>query len=345
MSHAASSNGTATGAPLVHAAALRFRRGSLADLDRCAQLLPSGFRASPGVMRNLIPLWRRLLASEAHSFTIVEDLERPHPANIEGFGLSVFVTHRFVEEFCASPRPYLAACFYERVLAGDHVVLTDQQLRNANTASDLNVVVLHFGLVNEDLADRRTEQVLAAGSSAFYFFHSGYRIHTLVNEVYGPQQRRYMERGGFRLMHDFRRERPADFEGMAPEKDPYLFMLRRDWMDPGVIHPLSRLFSPPLPRFGFAPSERRLLEGALLNESDQQIANRIGRSPDTIKKLWRSIYDRASREIPSLIPEPDEAPSGSRGQEKRRHLLEYLRIHMEELRPAPTPSPIGNQNT
>lgn len=144
-----------------------------------------------------------------------------------------------------------------------------------------------------------------------------------------------MERGGFRLIHDFHRERPGDFEGLPREQDPYLFMLRGAWMEPGVIHPLSQLFSPPLPRFGFSASERRVLEGALLNESDRQIAERLGISPDGIKKLWRNVYQRASREMPGLIPEPGPSLPGSRGQEKRRHLLEYLRLHLEELRPAP----------
>jgi hypothetical protein len=47
-------------------------------------------------------------------------------------------------------------------------------------------------------------------------------------------------------------------------------------------------------------------------------------------------YARVAREAPFLIP-GDLPSSGMRGQEKRRHLLDYIRMHLEELRPDGTP--------
>lgn len=322
-----------TAARSAHPGAFRFRRARRADLARCAELLPTSFRASAEILGQILPLWCRLLASDGHTFTIIEDVELPYPANIEGFGLSVFVTDRFFNDFCAAPRPYLAAHFYESMLAGQTVVMSAEQVRRANASTGLNIVVLHFGLSNEDLSDERTAQVLLAGSAAFYFFHSGYRINALANEVYGAQRSEYMERGGFRRVRDFQRESPADFEGMLPQHYPYLVLLRREWVQPAVIDPMSQLFLPRSPRIGFSNSERRVLEGALLNEPDIELAERLGVSIDTIKKTWRNIYDRARRRIPNLIPSGDPEPTGSRGQEKRRHLLEYVRMHLEELRP------------
>src|SRR5690242_13576506 len=149
------------------AAAFRFRRGLRSDLRRCAELLPSGFRASDRIKERLVTLWERLLMAEGQTFSIIEDMERPHPANIEGFGLSVFVTDRFFNEFCAAPRPYLAACFYERMLAGEPVVMSAEQLRRANSTTGLNIVVLHFGLGDEDLSHPRTSQLLLVGSASF----------------------------------------------------------------------------------------------------------------------------------------------------------------------------------
>ena len=317
------------------AAAFRFRRGLRSDLRRCAELLPSGFRASDCIKEQLVTLWERLLMAEGQTFSIIEDMERPHPANIEGFGLSVFVTDRFFNEFCAAPRPYLAACFYERMLAGEPVVMSAEQIRRANSTTGLNIVVLHFGLGNEDLSHPRTAQLLLVGSASFYFFHSGYRINALANEIYGEQQTQYMERGGFRRVRDFQRESPADFEGMPPQQYPHLVLLRKEWVQPAVIDPMSQLFLHRPQRIRFSTSERRVLEGALLNESDAQLANRLGVSIDSIKKSWRNIYARASRQVPSLVPAADPESSGSRGQEKRRHLLDYLRTHLEELRPGP----------
>jgi hypothetical protein len=319
---------------LAASAALRFRFGRREDLPHCVELLPKGFRASEAVRRQLVHLWGRLLAAEGRTFSVVEDLERPHPECIEGFGLSLFVTDRFFEEFCSAPRPYLPALCYERMLAGDAIVLTEEQICAANSAEGLRIINLDFGLRNYDLSDARTKQVLVAGSSAFYFFHAGYRIRAIASEVYGEQAARYMEAGGFRLARDYQRDSPALFEHRSPEEYPYLFLLRREWIQPAVIHPLSQLFSVPPPRIRFSRSERRVLEGALLNESDTHIACRLGVSLSGVKKTWQNIYARTQRQIPSLIPSGDGAPEGFRGLEKRRHLLEYLRMHLEELRPA-----------
>jgi DNA-binding CsgD family transcriptional regulator len=317
-----------------NSSAFRFRIATPADLARCAELLPSGFRASSALRRQLPKLWTQLLASHGRTFSIIEDMERPHPDNIEGFGLSVFVTDTFLDEFYAAPRPYLAAHCYERMLAGDEVVMNAEQVRRANGGAGLNVVVLHFGLANEDLSDPRTAQVLIAGTSAFYFFHSGYCINAMANEVYGAQSAEYMRRGGFRLICDFQQESPAEFVGLPTAHYPYLMLLRREWVEPAVIDPMSQLFLQRPPRIGFSNSERRVLEGALLNESDAQIAARLGLSLDSVKKTWRNIYVRASCRVPNLIPNADQESFGSRGQEKRRHVLEYVRAHLQELRPS-----------
>jgi len=317
---------------LAGSAALRFRLAGPADLNRCAELLPAGFRASAAVQRRLVEIWQDILASEARTFTIVEDLERPRPMNIEGFGISVFVRESFLKEFWTSPRPYLAAAFYERMLAGDDPMLTGAELAAINSTTGLNVLVLHFGLSNEDLSNPRTAQVLSVGSSAFFFFHAGYRIHVLMNEVYGPQPCAYMEQGGFRLLRDFHAACPAEFKNAPPERRPYLFALRREWVKPGAVHPLSHLFFAAPSRIGFSALERRVLEGALLNESDLQIAERLGMSVDSVKNAWRNIYARTEREVRNLMP-PAHSDSGIRGQEKRRHILEYVHAHPEELRP------------
>jgi hypothetical protein len=58
-------------------------------------------------------------------------------------------------------------------------------------------------------------------------------------------------------------------------------------------------------------------------------------SPWTVKKRWRAIYQRVSdvdREL--LLPVANKPDATSRGAERRRHLLHYLRQHLEEIRPS-----------
>ena len=151
-------------------------------------------------------------------------------------------------------------------------------------------------------------------------------------EHYGGQAARYMKRGGFRLVHDFRQTSPAAFAGVPDNEIPYFFALRREWVEPAAISGLSQLFTAQPPRICFSPAERRILERALLNETDAAIAEALGISRHAVLKTWRGIYERVNRQLPQLIPKSGMT-AGSRGQEKRRHLLLCLRGHLEELRP------------
>jgi hypothetical protein len=54
-----------------------------------------------------------------------------------------------------------------------------------------------------------------------------------------------------------------------------------------------------------------------------------------VKKRWHAIYERVADVDSELLPPSIAygADASSRGAERRRHLLNYLRQHLEELRP------------
>jgi hypothetical protein len=302
-----------------------------ADLPYCVKLLPDGLRLDPELRKRLPELWTRLLAIEAKSFAIIEDLSRPYSESIEAFGLSVFLTDTFAEQFCANPHPFFPVAFYKRMLAGDDIGLSSKQLADANATDGINVAVLHFGLRDLNPMEPRTAAALATGSAAFYFFHAGHRVRMFIHEIYGPALAQFVIAGGFQIWRDFQKETPANFDAAKPETCPYLAGLRREDVAPGAVNPLSQLFYPQPPRLGFSRGERHLLERALLNESDPSIAKSFNVSIDAVKKTWANIYARVARTAPFLIP-GDPHSSGIRGEEKRRHVLDYVRTHPEELR-------------
>jgi hypothetical protein len=312
--------------------AFRFRLADSRDLSHCLELLPPGCKLAPALRRRLPEIWGELLASDARTFPIIENIEDDHPANIEGFGLSVFVTDAFAEELIGTPTAYAPAQFYQRLVAGDKILLTREELQAAHLGAGINVFGLHFGLRNHDLSDPRSAQVLNVGTAAFFFLHGGYRIRTIMSEHYGEQTARFMQRGGFKLVHDFRQLSPAAFAGVPHDELPHFFAVRQEWAEPAVLSGLSQLFAAQAPRIYFSAAERRILERALLNESDVAIAAALGISRNAVMKTWRGIYDRVDRRLPQLIP-TGGTTEGSRGQEKRRHLLLYRRTHLEELRP------------
>jgi DNA-binding CsgD family transcriptional regulator len=153
----------------------------------------------------------------------------------------------------------------------------------------------------------------------------------VAQEAFGAPLAEFVKAGGLRIWCDFQNRSPADFASVEPRQYPYLCGLWREDVALGAVNPLSQLFYPQPPRLGLTRAERHLLERALLNESDAWIAESLGVSPNAIKKTWASAYERIARTAPFLVP-PASA-SGLRGQEKRRSLLDYVRVHLEELRP------------
>jgi len=317
-----------TGEPITHPPAFRFRRGTSADLSSCVQMLLPEARLEDLAGR-LVQIWRGLVDSETATFTVVEDVTGSHPRNIEGFGMSLFVT----PEFAAHPRPYFSADLYRRLIAGESILLTPDRLGSVNWTTGIDVVILHFGLRHADLDDVRTYQVLVAGSAGFYFFHSGYRVNSISYEVYGSRAARFTEAAGFRCVRRWAREQPDGFRDMPEEHHPFLMMASPELVGHGSLNPMSQLFSPLEPVIGFSAIERRLLELALLDQTDPEIAASLGLSMATIKKAWATVFDRVGRRAPYVIPVAAPGVAGQRGPEKRRHLLGYLRSHLEELRP------------
>jgi hypothetical protein len=312
---------------------VRFRFTRTDDLPTFRELLHPGLRLSDRTRATFIDLLGALLPDRP-TMTTIEDPARPYPASIEAFGLSVFVTDAFVEEILHCPKPYLAATLFDRILEGRSPVLSPTEERAANSSSGLNLLVVHFGLRNPDMTHERTRRALQAGSAAFYFTHAGYRFKVLLNEVFGQQGAQYMEAGGFRLVDAFQDPPPPELANVPPDQWPYLFALRREWVAPGAINQLAFLFHPLPPQLGLSGSEQRVLLRALLNESDRHIAGALGVTPDAVKKTWRRMYERVALIAPHVLGGQDRVGGApGRSTEKRRHLLEYVRAHPEELRP------------
>jgi hypothetical protein len=303
---------------------MRFRLVEPRDFPTCRTLLNPALHLSRRVLDRLPTLWRALALFG--TFSIVEDPIKSHPDSIQGFGASVFVTDRFVDEFLAARRRYLDAALYERIVDGPPPVLSEAQVAAANAGEGLNLVVLNYGLRDHDVSNPSTQRVLQLGTTAFYTLHAGYKIKTILNEVFSEGAAQYMRAGGFHLQETVG----------GPESDgqtPLLFALRREWVQRGVIDPLSALFYPSKPQIGFSPAEQRVLLHALLNRSDVEIAEHLALSVDGVKKTWRRIYDRVSSRLPYLIADERKSGDAGRSTEKRRHVLDYLRAHPEEVRP------------
>lgn len=181
---------------------------------------------------------------------------------------------------------------------------------------------------NPDITDPRTEQGLNAANFAFFFLHRGYRIRSFLQEVYEPAHAEYMRGAGGVLLDSTTRSQSNE----ESARQSWLFRLDQNTLTPGSV--LSFLFGAPPPRYFFTPVEQRLLEQALLGDTDAEVSRHLGVSADIVRMTWKSIYNRISQVSPLLVHDGAEQLLGKgRGTEKRRYVLEHIRNHLDELRP------------
>lgn len=262
----------------------------------------------------------------------IADPRTSGPQSMAAFGMSVFVSDAFIERYLAAPRPHLAARIYEEIAAGRSPLLDPEAVRQANAGAGLNLVMLHYCQHDWDFAKPKTMEVLFASHASVRLAHEGYRVRRVFEEAFA-EQRQLLSSGGLLLKSDF-----ADAYGPdRPERlRSWLYGLYREDVQHDLPGPtVSFLFHQNRPRFGLSPAEQRVLLRAIVEENtDQEIADELGVSADAIKQVWRRVYERVTEVEPQILGSGSE-PELTRGNEKRRRVLAYLRAHLEELRPWP----------
>lgn len=314
---------------------VRFRLLAEDDLSVGVHLVHTAFAPRTPTRAELPEIWRRLLRAEQLLGGVIVD-HAGDDEQIVAFSAAVFVAEPFIDEVLRTPRPFLAARVYQAIRAGRSPVLDLDGVRRANSGDGLNLVILHYGQMDWDLASPRTRAILKAGHVGFPLAFDGYRLNRILEEVF-PDQLAAKLAAGFMIKSTYGRD-------VEPGRGdaPVLVGLFRD--DPTSRLPGSTAasaFHYREPRFFFSAAEQRLLARAALEDADDRtIAARLGVSADAIRQTWRRIYRRVA-EIDSSVLGSDATAGvrfGTRGPEKRRHLLEYFRFHPEELRPSLRPT-------
>jgi hypothetical protein len=323
--------------------ALRSRPMQPKDVPECAEMVATHPVVGPRygrAIRDLRPAWSRLLDFDAKSATVFEKVESGR-ATIYGLGVSVFVSDDFVRELKTPPLFWFGPELARRMSRGNSPLLSYKQLQEANSSSGVNMVVWE-GMIRPEYANdsdlhRSIMNVFIEDHRGFFWkevigsqVESGERLQWTITTgglLWDPANAQYMDS----LKRD-----PREIV-----KKPHLIGVTRDaevkraalWAGSWV----GALFEYNPPQFAFSRSEQRLLEAAIAGESaaDQDLADALGVSLPTIKKLWLSVYRRVADRRPEMICDrirPQSEASG-RGKEKKRRILAYLREHPEELRP------------
>jgi hypothetical protein len=312
------------------------------DVRECVEIVAKHPAIGPRYgnrIGDLSKVWLRLLTCEAQTASVFQEDDDPR-APICFVGFPMFVTDDFVREMKAPPLRWIGPELMERILGGNSPVLSNRQFREANSRDGLNLLVWEGCMRPEFETNIEVTRLVLSG---FIEVHSGFLLKEVVNaQVESAERLRWTLQAGGLLWNPASRRYQKSLNNKDPEeivKNPNITGTTRE-VELGRRESwnaswLGALFDYHPPRFGFRPSEQRMLLMALEAGTDRELARELGVSVPTVKKMWLSIYRRVEGNLPEVNsnhPQPDpEIPR--RGKEKRRHLLAYLRKHPEELRP------------
>lgn len=254
-------------------------------------------------------------------------------ARFLGAGLVGFVTDEFLARLKTPPFFWIGPEVTRLMVAGRSPFLSNEQLKTANSSGGLNTVTWLYLL---NLAEMQRFEVQRVAMDAYRCMLRGYRLKEIIGQTTVPEELlAALHSGGLLLGPD---GLPLKDAPHSPEKvasKPHVLSMSRDLLPQYLGTWTSLMFTYQEPLLGFARSEQRLLDAALLGVTDEELATELKISLSAVKKTWRSIYTRVSRSSTGILPGTLETrtDSSDRGKGKKHRILTYVREHPEELRP------------
>jgi hypothetical protein len=313
--------------------ALIWRRLREDDLPGCLAVSPAHLGANLVGRERAIAGWNRLVRSASFHAALIEATPAIAGHQIVGFGASAFVTPEFAAEELARPQPGLNDRLIASLDSDRPVVLTQAQLRAANTRGGLDLVVLYGALRPEILTAEAASEAYVLMSSSFIHEHMGYRINRLMVEVVDNAERRaLLATHLWRIVSSFQEFHLAHPEN-AWSRGRALAVMTREEVVAVPGSDAFGLFHHREPVLRLRDADQQLLAAALTDSTDVDLSIRLGLRLPTVKKRWLSLFQRMAGVRPDLVPDGANLDGGGRGPQKRHRLLAYVRAHPEELRP------------
>jgi len=265
----------------------------------------------------LEPLLARLIAEGALRGPIIEARATgtpPGAGQTHGVALTGFVCLEQAEAWMREPPAHFVDEIVTHEAEGRALLLRPQRVGELNAGEGLALVFFLFQQVSED--DAMMASIVANMFHNFRLFHTGYHCPLAVHPVGSARGNQSLRALGFRPVADGASMWVLKVADLADSPyTPFIVLGRR-----------------PPPKLGFSPGERELLMRAILGSSDMESARSLGISVETVRKRWRSVFERVASADAALLPRSDSEEE-KRGPEKRGALLQYLDEHLEELRP------------
>jgi len=311
---------------------MRFREATDSDIPAIAETFAgrNALPLEPRVRQALPGLLAQLISSPACTLSVFEDDGRSG-MHVVSFAGGIFVRDELIDEYLAAPYPGLLSAVLAALLDGRRPLLTEDEIRQSNSSEGLVIVVFPMPYRRRDWDDPQVQELRKLAPQALMRDIGGYRLRAIYYEVFTDETAGYMQAGGYRLLNDFSGR--SGTGGLDNDCRPRMLRLTRADIPPGAMSMATQMFDPPQVRLGLTPAEQRVALHALRGASDRAIAAALGLSTETVRSNWRSIYQRLTHMLADVETPARQADDASRGLEKRRVAIEYLRQNMHELRP------------
>ena len=313
----------------------RLRPVTAADAGEAAAWAIRNLPVPPELELALPGLLERLLREETLRGMCVEEIGGDGiGTRLLGIGISGFLSDACVASYLDAPFPHLEVALLERarVPGSGPGLLSIDAIAEANAGEGLTLCPLFWLHHCNALSEAESNALLGLGQQSFLRLHRGYRLKGILKEADARMAPAYLS-GGFREVRRLPAGLPLCFARRTSQSERIVFMTMAEDMKrtlPGAA--IGPLFATAPPRCAFSRKQQRVLEGAVSNMTDREIAAALGINANAVAQHWRKIYLRVEQEIPFLFHDLS-AGAGTRGAEKRRRVVAYAAEHPEELRP------------
>lgn len=264
-------------------------------------------------------------------------LEEPRDSEYQFLGarMWVFISDDFLQELKTAPMFWVGPELVKRITNGKSPLLSEIEVRNANSVAGLNLLVWHLTCHPQHVLRGDLVPLILNGCDQDI---RGFRLREVVGQADRIEHYCGMRDGGgfyFDRLHGTYVNYP-ELNVRNFSDEPRTCGLTRELAFTQVTSWLASLFvSYAPPRLGLSPGEQQLLRAALSGETDEELGKSLGISLYAVKVRWRIIYGRAAACLPNLVADSScvDGQKRHRGREKKQHLLDYIRKHPEELRP------------
>src|SRR5437763_11883367 len=154
---------------------LSWRMTKEGDLPQCLALHPAGIGHEFVGHERAALAWSALLRMPATAAVTVESNQPIGASHIVAFAASAFISQSFAESELSEPKPGLVARIISSIDARRPVILTESELRRANTYNGVHLVVL-ISRWSHLLTEEQAEEAKMHLAASFLELHAGYRL-------------------------------------------------------------------------------------------------------------------------------------------------------------------------